>query len=164
MFLACWGYLLMEWGSSPLRYGQSKSSLLHWEKENTGHQQHDRRNFTRRHMLMNLWFQQADVTSGSKCHEGQKECGNSRHFFLSQQPTYLVPHGTFFTSSVCSVVCETKTKVHVKHIATDAPERGNIHLTSLWKQDTALGVNPSTQHVDGFQIPEGGGLRLLPHI
>lgn len=192
MFLACWLYLLMEWGSSPLQCGQSKSSLLRWEKENTRRQQADRK----RRVLMNLRFQHADETFGSKCREGRDECGAKRNsrphwwvfflFFFNRQPTYLVPHGTFFTSSVCSVVCESKTKgsrqtrryscslsagTHAWHHCGNTTRRWEkIHQLRTHAATRGSGPSHEVQHnaapyetgAPHQTRRAGGGLRLVP--
>lgn len=96
----------MEWGSSPLLCGQSESSRRHWNGENTEHQLSDSYTVTR--PLTQAWCNTSSVMCGSLT---DTRWIRRTHLIPLTQPTYLVPHGTFFTSSVCSVVWEAKTKV-----------------------------------------------------
>lgn len=137
-----WGYLLMERGSSPLRCGQSKSSLLRWKKENTEHQLPDRYTMTRCSVLMNLWLQHVGVTLYPKCCEGvcrvqdESQCNESGDhiWYYFSRPTWCrtarsSPHLSAASSA------RNKNKGSCLTRCYRRPHR-NTHLTSLWKHMT----------------------------
>lgn len=98
------------------------------------------------------------------CHKMNAECNKHwdhirYNLSQSQRQTYLVPHGTFFTSSVCNVVCETKANIHALIKFSRCQEHKEM-LRKIWikiPDNGRTGSSPATQYeISVFKLKKPG--------